>query len=80
MYSFFTWLQTIYAKIMQAAGNSKAEKRSFTGLDIAEPKLILYKDNANEWKESLLLLSRVQLALYKDKKNGLQRQYNHIIL
>ena len=44
MYSFFTWLQTIYAKIMQAAGNSKAEKRSFTGLDIAEPPLFLYKD------------------------------------
>ena len=46
MYSFFTWLQTIYAKIMQTVGNSNTGKRSFTGLDIAEPQLILYKDKA----------------------------------
>ena len=68
MYSFFTWLQTIYAKIMQASGkracscfpecrlsyakimqgecSSNTGKRSFTGLDIAEPPLILYKDKA----------------------------------
>ena len=55
-----------YTKIMQGERNSKAGKRSFTGLDIAEPKLILYKDNANERKESLLSISRVQLILYKD--------------
>ena len=31
-----------YAKIMQGECSSKAVKRSFTRLDIAEPKLILY--------------------------------------
>lgn len=46
MYSFFTWLQTIYAKIMQAAGNSKAEKPRFAVLDTAGAKLILCKGNA----------------------------------
>ena len=49
---------------MQGESNSKTGKRSFTGLDIAEPRLILYKDNANEWKEDLFLLSRVQCILY----------------
>jgi hypothetical protein len=66
MYSFFTWLQTIYAKIMQAAGNSKAEKLRFAVLDTAGAKLILCKDNASERKESLLLFSRVPLILCKD--------------
>ena len=33
-------------KIMRGECNGKAGKRSFTGLDTAEPKLILYKDNA----------------------------------
>jgi hypothetical protein len=33
-----------YAKIMQGE-SSKAVKRSFTRLDIAEPKLILCKDS-----------------------------------
>ena len=32
-----------YAKITQGECNSKAGKRSFTGLDTAEPKLILCK-------------------------------------
>ena len=54
---------------MQGESNSKTGKRSFTGLDIAEPRLILYKDNANERKESSLLISRVQLILYKDNAN-----------
>ena len=48
--------------------DSKEGKLSFTGLDTAESKLILYKDDANERKESLLLISRVQLILYKDTK------------
>ena len=51
---------------MQGECNGKTGKLSFTGLDIAEPKLILYKDNANERKESLLFVSRVPLILYKD--------------
>ena len=55
-----------YTKTMQGERNSKTEKRSFFRLDIAEPKLILYKDNANEWNESVLSNSRVQLILYKD--------------
>ena len=33
-------------KIMQGECNGKVGKRSFTGLDTAEPKLILFKDNA----------------------------------
>jgi len=36
---------------------------------IAEPKLALCKDNANERKESLLFISRVQLDLYKGNAN-----------
>lgn len=64
---FFTWLQTIYAKIMQAASNSKAEKPRFAVLDTAGAKLILCKDNASERKESLLLVFRVPLILCKDK-------------
>ena len=32
-----------YAKIMRGERSSKAGKRSFTGLDIAEPKLIFCK-------------------------------------
>ena len=51
---------------MQGECNGKTGKLSFTGLDIAEPKLILYKDNANERKESLLFVSRVPLIFYKD--------------
>ena len=49
---------------MQGESNSKTGKRSFTGLDTAEPKFILYKDNANERNESLLSDSRVQLILW----------------
>ena len=33
-----------YAKIMRGERNSKAGKPCFTGFDIAEPKLIFYKD------------------------------------
>ena len=55
-----------YTKTMQGERNSKTEKRSFFRLDIAEPKLILYKDNANERNESVLSNSRMQLILYKD--------------
>ncbi len=51
---------------MQGECNGKTRERSFIRLDTAEPKFIFYKDNANERKESLLLLSRVQLILYKD--------------
>ena len=50
---------------MQGECNSKTGKLSFTRLDTAEPQLILYKDNANERKKSLLLFSRVQLILCK---------------
>ena len=51
---------------MQSECNSKLGKHSFTRLDIAEPSLILYKDNASEWKENLFSVSRTQLILYKD--------------
>ena len=58
-----------YTKLMRGERNSKAGKRCFTGLDIAESKLSLYKADANERKESLLSISRVQLSLYKGKNN-----------
>jgi hypothetical protein len=72
---FLLFANSIYVstKITQGESSSKTGKLRFTGLDIAEPKLILYKDNANEWKESLLLLSRVQLILYKDNASREQR-------
>lgn len=44
----------LWAMIMQGGCNSKAGKHSFTGLNAAEPKLIICNDIANEWKESLL--------------------------
>ena len=50
---------------MQGESSSKTGKLRFTGLDIAEPKLIFYKDNANEWQKSLLLFVRVPLIFYK---------------
>ena len=56
-------------KIMKDECDSKYGKRSFTVPDTAEPTLILYKDNANERKASLLLISRVWLILYKDDAN-----------
>ena len=59
---------------MQGECNGKVGKQSFHNFDTAEPKLILYKDNANERKESLLLLSRVQLILYKDNARRVQWQ------
>mgnify|MGYP000065604000 CR=1 FL=1 len=49
--------------------DSKEGKLSFTGLDTAESNLILCKDDANERKASLLLISRVRLILYKDNAN-----------
>ena len=58
-----------YTKLMRGERNSKAGKRCFTGLDIAEPKLSLYKADANERQKSLLLVARVQLSLYKGKNN-----------
>ena len=61
-------------KIMRGERNSKAGKPCFTGLDIAEPKLILCKDNANERKESVLSVSRVQLIFYKDNARRAQQQ------
>ena len=63
-----------YTKIMRGDSNSKTGKQSFTGLDTAEPKFILYKDNANERNESLLSDSRVQLILYKDNARREQQQ------
>ena len=63
-----------YAKIMQGECNSKVGKLSFHNFDTAEPKLILCKDNANERKESLLSISRVQLILCKDNISDLHSQ------
>ena len=63
-----------YAKITQGECNSKVGKLSFHNFDTAEPKLILCKDNANERKESLLSISRVQLILCKDNISDLHSQ------
>ena len=64
--SYFPECSLSSTKTMRGECNSKTVKRSFTGLDTAEPKLVFYKDNANERKGSLLLFSRVQLVFYKD--------------
>lgn len=56
-------------KIMKDECDSKEGKLSFTGLDTAEPNLILCKDDTNERKENSLLISRVRLILYKDNAN-----------
>ena len=58
----------LFTKIMRGECNGKVGKLCFHNFDTAEPKLILYKDNANERNESLLSNSRVQLILYKDKE------------
>lgn len=39
-----------YAKIMQDECSGKTGKHRFTGLDTAEPQLVLCKDNASECK------------------------------
>lgn len=52
--------------MMQGESNGKTGKRSFPGLDTAEPKHFLCKEIANERKESLLSVSRVQHFLCKD--------------
>ena len=61
-----------YTKIMRGECNGKVGKLCFHNFDTAEPKLILFKDNANERNESLLSNSRVQLILYKDKEYSTQ--------
>ena len=63
-----------YTKIMRGECNGKVGKLCFHNFDTAEPKLILYKDNANERNESLLSDSRVQLILFKDNARRVQRQ------
>ena len=59
---------------MQGECNGKTRERSFIRLDTAEPKLIFYKDSANEWQKNLLLFVRVQLILYKDNARRVQWQ------
>ena len=72
--SYFPERSLSSTKTMRGECNSKTVKRSFTGLDTAEPKLVFYKDNANERKGSLLLFSRVQLVFYKDNARRVQQQ------
>lgn len=52
----------------QGECNDKEGKQSFTGLGIAEPKTTLCKGGANEWKENLFSIFRVQPTLCKDTK------------
>ena len=69
-----------YAKLTQGESNSKTGKLCFTRLDTAEPKLSLCKANANERKESLLSISRVQLSLCKSTKNIYPRIVSRTII
>ena len=55
--------------ILKGECNIKSGKRSFTGLDTAEPHHILCNDNANECNKSLLLYCRVPLILCNDNAN-----------
>lgn len=43
--SYFPESSLSSTKTMRGECNSKTGKRSFTGLDTAEPKLVFYKDN-----------------------------------
>lgn len=52
--------------ILKGECNIKSGKRSFIGLDTAEPHHILCNDNASECNKSLLLYCRVPLILCKD--------------
>ena len=63
---------------MQGECSSKAVKRSFTRLDIAEPKLILFKDNANECNESLLLYCECSLSYAKIMQTSVIRACSYI--
>ena len=69
-----------YAKLTQGESSSKTGKLCFTRLDTAEPKLSLCKANANERKESLLSISRVQLSLCKSTKNIYPRIVSRTII
>ena len=69
-----------YAKLTQGESNSKTGKLCFTRLDTAEPKLSLCKAYANERKESLLSISRVQLSLCKSTKNIYPRIVSRTII
>ena len=64
---------------MQGESNSKTGKRSFTGLDTAEPRLILYKDNARRVERGLVLTfpSAVYL-IYKDTGKERHNQLSDI--
>ena len=44
--SYISECSLSYTKTMRGERNGKTGKRSFTGLDTAEPKLVLYKDYA----------------------------------
>ena len=45
--SYFPECSLSYTKITQGESNGMTVRRSLISQDIAEPKLILYKDNAN---------------------------------
>ncbi len=60
--------------MMQGESNGKTGKHSFTGHVTAEPKHFLCKEIANERKESLLYISRVQHFLCKGIARREQRQ------
>jgi hypothetical protein len=60
--------------VVQGESNDKEGKQSFTGLGIAEPKPTLCKGGANEWKENLFSIFRVQPTLCKGGARRVQRQ------
>ena len=61
---------------MQGECNSKSEKRSFAGLDTAEPKLILCKDNANERKRKHITEEKTMAPACRDAKSCVSRGRN----
>ena len=64
---------------MQGECSSNQMKRCFIMIDIAEPSLIFCNDNANEWKERLLFVSRVQLIFCKDNANSMPHKIKSAI-
>ena len=64
---------------MQGESNSKTGKRSFTGLDTAEPRLILYKDNARRVeREFVLTFPSAVYLIYKDTGKERHNQLSDI--
>ena len=64
---------------MQGESNSKTVKLRFPGLDTAEPRLILYKDNARRVeREFVLTFPSAVYLIYKDTGKERHNQLSDI--